>query len=94
VDNRVGDLDRLARSFRLYLAAENKAPKTIETYGEAVAQLVQHLNATGITDARRANADRYGYEFSDSLARDVDVNSGRCIARSRRAVGCDVGGDS
>ena len=41
---------RLARSFARHLAAENKAPKTIETYGEAVDQFVTYLDALGIAD--------------------------------------------
>ncbi len=40
----------LGRSFARHLAAENKAPKTIDTYGEAVKQLVDHLDDLGITD--------------------------------------------
>ena len=35
--HNVRDLDRLATSFKRHLAAENKSPKTIETYGEGVA---------------------------------------------------------
>jgi hypothetical protein len=31
----VGELDRLARSFTRHLRAENKSPKTVETYAAA-----------------------------------------------------------
>jgi integrase/recombinase XerC len=47
----VWPLDRLASSFALHLAAENKAPKTIETHGEAVRQLTTHLDVAGNADA-------------------------------------------
>jgi site-specific recombinase XerD len=41
---------RLTRSFARHLAAENKAPKTIETYGEAVDQFVTYLDAMAVAD--------------------------------------------
>jgi len=44
--------DRLAKSFERHLKAENKAPRTVQTYGEAVAQLVAFLQEIGVTDAR------------------------------------------
>ena len=42
----VGDLDRMARSFARHLRAENKSPKTVETYGtlySLAARIDQHL---------------------------------------------------
>src|SRR5207245_11373890 len=48
---------RLTRSFARHLAAENKAPKTIETYGEAVDQLVTYLDAIGIADIVEAKRE-------------------------------------
>lgn len=44
----VRPLNGLARSFARHLAAENKAPKTIEAYGAAVEQLVTYLDVIGI----------------------------------------------
>jgi integrase/recombinase XerC len=44
----VGDLDRLARSFERHLRAENKSPKTVATYGEAVSQPTAHLAGQGV----------------------------------------------
>jgi site-specific recombinase XerD len=44
----VRPLNRLANSFARHLAAENKAPKTIEAYGAAVDQLVSYLDVMGI----------------------------------------------
>jgi len=48
----VGDLERLARSFERHLRAENKALKTVVTYGEAIGQLTSHLLREGVTDTR------------------------------------------
>jgi site-specific recombinase XerD len=47
--DRIGDLNRLARSFERHLRAEGKAHKTIATYGEAVAQFSAYAAGTGIT---------------------------------------------
>jgi len=47
----VNDLDRLAKSFERHLRAENKALRTVETYGEAIGQLTTHLLVAGITEA-------------------------------------------
>jgi hypothetical protein len=44
----VGELDRLARSFERHLYAENKSPKTVETYGEAIQQLRRHVADCGV----------------------------------------------
>jgi hypothetical protein len=51
--DRIGDLDRLARSFERHLRAENKSPKTVATYGEAITQLSAHLAQFGIGHASR-----------------------------------------
>ena len=37
----VGDLARFAASFARHMQAENKSPKTIETYGEGIGQLLE-----------------------------------------------------
>src|SRR5215204_1977547 len=44
----VGDLPALAASFRRHLLAANKAPRTIEGYGEAVRLLGAFLAAQGM----------------------------------------------
>jgi hypothetical protein len=38
-----GELERLAKSFDRHLRAENKAEKTVDTYGESVGQLIRFL---------------------------------------------------
>jgi integrase-like protein len=55
----VWPLDPLASSFALHLAAENKAPKTIETHGEAVRQLTSHLDVAGNADVTRAHVESF-----------------------------------
>ncbi|MGD0255763.1 MAG: tyrosine-type recombinase/integrase [Acidimicrobiales bacterium] len=47
----VGDLDRLAKSFERHLRAENKAVRTVETYGEGVGQFISDLARQGLTEA-------------------------------------------
>ena len=47
----VGELDRLARSFARHLRAENKSLKTVESYGEAVNQLISFLASEGVRRA-------------------------------------------
>lgn len=42
------DLASLRSSFQLHLRAENKSPKTIETYSDAVDQLIAFLERTGM----------------------------------------------
>jgi site-specific recombinase XerD len=44
----VGDLASLVPSFERALRAQNRAPKTIETYGEACRQLVAYLQVHGL----------------------------------------------
>jgi hypothetical protein len=46
--NRVGELERPAKSFARHPRAENKSLRTIETHGDAVNQLIGHLGRTGI----------------------------------------------
>ena len=47
----VGELDRLARSFERQLYAENKSPKTVETYGGAIQQLRRYVTDQGVVTA-------------------------------------------
>ncbi|HXQ61107.1 MAG TPA: hypothetical protein VN796_02165 [Acidimicrobiales bacterium] len=54
----VGELDRLARSFARHLRAENKSSKTVETYGEAVGQLITYLVSQGVTGASQVSTER------------------------------------
>jgi len=42
--------ERLMRSWSRHLRAENKAPRTLETYGEAVGQFVQFLGRESIVE--------------------------------------------
>jgi site-specific recombinase XerD len=44
----VGHISTLARSFRRSLLSENKAPRTVETYCDAVRLLAEHLERTGM----------------------------------------------
>jgi hypothetical protein len=39
--NTIGDLARLTASFERHLRAENKSPKTVETYAEAITSLTR-----------------------------------------------------
>ncbi len=48
----VNDLERLAKSFERHLRAENRAFRTVETYGEAIGQLAAHLAREGVTAVR------------------------------------------
>jgi len=48
--DRLGEFQRLAKSFERHLKAENKSTKTVETYGEAVSQLAGYLDSVGIDE--------------------------------------------
>lgn len=52
------DLEPLRRSFARMLRAENKAPRTIETYALAVDQLAAHLAQRSDAPARTADLSR------------------------------------
>jgi site-specific recombinase XerD len=54
----VGELERLARSFARHLEAENKSPKTVETYGEAVDQLIAYLASEAVTRASQVSTEQ------------------------------------
>jgi len=64
----VSDLDRLAKSFERHLRAENKALRTLETYGEAIGQLTTHLVREGITEAAAITKPHIEAFISDLLA--------------------------
>jgi len=53
----VGELDRLARSFARHLKAENKSPKTVVTYGEAVGQMMSYLASAGATGVSQVSTE-------------------------------------
>ena len=53
----VGDLDCFAASFALELQAGNQSPKPIETYGEGIGQLLDHLTGLGIHSADAASRE-------------------------------------
>jgi site-specific recombinase XerD len=69
-DARVGAITRLARSWAISLAAENKAARTIGGYTETVNQFVKFLNTRGmpstVTAIRREHVEAY---LVDVLAR-------------------------
>jgi site-specific recombinase XerD len=67
----VGELDRLARSFERHLSAENKSPKTIETYAEAIHQLRRHLADEGVKTADTVS----GEHIEDFIAKLVATKS-------------------
>lgn len=65
----VGHHDRLSRSFERHLRATNKAPKTVETYGEAVAQFTVFLDEHGIhdiADVRREHIENFIIQLLDT----------------------------
>jgi site-specific recombinase XerD len=59
-------VDDLARSFERHPRAQNKSPRTIETYLQAVDQFTTHLRAhrrahggRGLADARREDVEAF-----------------------------------
>jgi site-specific recombinase XerD len=63
-------LAELLPRFKRHLAAENKAPRTIESYGEAVARLDEFLNAAGMPTRVAAITREHVEAFlQDQLAR-------------------------
>jgi hypothetical protein len=66
-----GELERLARSFERHLRAENKADKTVKTYGEGVEQLIAFLATLGVenaVDTTRSTSRSSWWDFwSDAL---------------------------
>jgi site-specific recombinase XerD len=63
----LGDLRQLAKSHDRHLAAENKAPKTRQTYGEGVGQLIDYLESTGITDLTSIKSEHIEEFITDLL---------------------------
>jgi site-specific recombinase XerD len=57
----VSSVADLARSFDRHLRAENKSPRTIETYLDAVLQLAEYLrdHDTGLTEATRGDIEGF-----------------------------------
>jgi len=60
--------ERLMRSWSRHLRAENKAPRTLETYGEAVGQFVQFLGREGIFQVGAIEAAHIEKFIGDLLA--------------------------
>src|SRR5438128_12525933 len=62
-DTRVGSITRLAQSWAISLAAENKAARTIGGYTETVSQFVTFLTERGMpsgaTAIRREHVETY-----------------------------------
>jgi site-specific recombinase XerD len=64
------DFELLGRSFRRYLAAANRSPMTLKSYGEAIRLLEQFLQARGMPSAIGAvNGEHLQEFFADMLAR-------------------------
>lgn len=66
--NSVGDLERLAKSFERHLRAENKAKKTVDTYGEGVSQLLSSLADQGVVSAAQVLREHVEVFLVDLLA--------------------------
>jgi len=65
----LGGFERLARSWARHLRAENKSPRTLETYGEAVSQFARHVAREGlfeVGDVKPAHIEDF---IGDLLAR-------------------------
>jgi hypothetical protein len=80
----VGELDRLARSFERHLHAENKSPKTVETYGGRSSR----FDVTSATRALTQPTGSPGDTFEDFIdvctTRPCRVGSGlRGLRRTR-----------
>ncbi len=60
--------ERLMRSWSRHLRAENKAPRTLETYGEAIGQFVQFLGREGIFEVGAIEAAHIEKFIGDLLA--------------------------
>ena len=46
----LGGFEWLTKSWSRHLRVENKSPRTLETYGEAVGQFVEHVGRDGVVD--------------------------------------------
>ncbi|MBC8092068.1 MAG: phage integrase N-terminal SAM-like domain-containing protein [Pseudonocardia sp.] len=80
-DATPSDLETLRRSFVRMLRAENKAPRTIETYALAVDQLAAHLTRRSDAPARTDDLGRADlHEFFIALE-----EQGRCARRTFRS---------
>jgi site-specific recombinase XerD len=80
--DRVGELERLAKSVARHLRAENKSVRTIETYGETINQLIEHLGRTGsdgVGQVTRGDLDGF-------MAHLLETRSGATAADRFRAV--------
>ncbi len=65
-----GDVRALLDSFLLSLEAENKSPRTIQSYGEAVRQFAEHLIATAApTDVAEIRREHVKAFIADLLGR-------------------------
>jgi site-specific recombinase XerD len=75
----VGDLAELAASFELWLRAANRSPRTVETYTEAVRQLIDFLAAQEMpTDAakiKREHVEAYILDLMDQGRKPATVSN-------------------
>ena len=66
----VGDLRTLLPSWHIHLAAENKSPRTIQSYAEAARQFVAFLTAAGMpTEAANVRREHIEAFIADLLTR-------------------------
>src|ERR1700734_2376062 len=66
----VGDLSTLVGDFERSLAAGNKAPRTIQIYGDAARRLIAFLQAQGMpTASEKVNREHLEAFTADQLAR-------------------------
>lgn len=81
----VGDLEVLARSFRRNLRSENKAPKTLETYLEAIEQLAAFLAERGMpttaANIRREHVESFIEHLLDTRSPSTASNRFRALKR-------------
>ena len=64
----LGGFERLTRSWSRHLRAENKSPRTLETYGEAVGQFVNHVGREGIVEVGGVEVAHIESFIADLLA--------------------------
>lgn len=81
----VGDLEVLARSFRRNLRSENKAPKTLETYLEAIDQLGAFLAdkgmPTAVANIKREHVESFIEHLLDTRSPSTASNRFRALKR-------------
>ncbi|MPZ21799.1 MAG: integrase, partial [Luteitalea sp.] len=78
-----GSLDALGQSFRRVLLAENRSPRTVETYGEAISQLSAFLE----TDGRSTKVSEIeAAQVRDFIARLLEIHKPATASNRYRAL--------